>query len=322
MQQKQLDMRDPLWVRFIPSAMMAVILSGAFSAAAMAQEKGQKTFASAEEASQAFVKAAEANDITALIAMIGPSAKTIVLSGDEAQDAERRAHFVKRYTEMHRLFKEPDGTTTLYVGAENWPLPISLVNKGNVWYFDGEAAKKEILYRRVGLNEISAIRVLQELTEAQKEYFTAQQVYAAKIMSDAGQKDGLYWKIGDNQPKCPMGPLVALADAGNVSGAKLEPFRGYYFRVLTEQGKDAKGGAKSYMQEGKMKDGFAFIAYPVEYRSSGVMSFVVGSDGVVYEKDLGKKTDVTAKAIKSFDPDSSWHKAQDEQEATNAQASR
>jgi hypothetical protein len=305
------------WVGLIKFGAAAVILAclpvGAFS-----QEKGQKTFSSAEEASQAFVKAAQDNDEKALIEIVGKSAKQIISSGDDKEDAKHRAHFVRRYEEMHRLFKEPDGTTTLYVGVDNWPTPISLVNKGNIWYFDGEAAKQEILFRRIGRNEISTIRVCEQLAAAEKEYFAMQHVYAAKIASDSGQKNGLYW---DGEPKSPIGPKIAVADTTS-KNASATPFRGYYFRVLTDQGKDVPGGAKSYMVDGKMTDGFAIEAYPVEYRSSGVMTFIVGSDGVVHEKDLGKKTETEAKALKSFNPDSSWHQAESEQAATNAQTTK
>jgi len=195
---------------------------------------------------------------------------------------------------------------------------MSLVNKGNVWYFDGQAAKQAVLFRRIGKNEISTIRVCEQLAAAEKEYFAMQHVYAAKIASDAGQKNGLYW---DGEPKSPIGPKVAAADTTGKT-ASTTPFRGYYFRVLTDQGKDAPGGAKSYIVDGKMTDGFAVEAYPVEYRSSGVMTFMVGSDGVVHEKDLGKKTETEAKAMKSFNPDSSWHTSELEQEATSAQTSK
>jgi hypothetical protein len=305
------------WGDLIKFGAAAVILAclpvGAFS-----QEKGQKTFSSAEEASQAFVKAAQDNDEKALIEIVGKSAKQIISSGDDKEDAKHRAHFVRRYEEMHRLFKEPDGTTTLYVGVDNWPTPISLVNKGNIWYFDGEAAKQEILFRRIGRNEISTIRVCEQLAAAEKDYFAMQHVYAAKIASDPGQKNGLYW---DGEPKSPIGPKIAVADTTS-KNASANPFRGYYFRVLTDQGKDVPGGAKSYMVDGKMTDGFAIEAYPVEYRSSGVMTFIVGSNGVVHEKDLGKKTETEAKAIKSFNPDSSWHQAESEQAATNAQTTK
>lgn len=296
----------------------AAVILACLPVSAFSQEKGQKTFSSAEEASQALVKAAQDNDEKMLIEIIGKSAKEIIVSGDDKQDAKHREHFVKRYEEMHRLFKEPDGTTTLYVGVDNWPTPMSLVNKGNVWYFDGGAAKQAVLYRRIGKNEISTIRVCQELAAAQKEYFAMQNVYASKIASDADQKNGLYWS---GEPKSPIGPKIAAADTTSKNAATA-PFRGYYFRVLWDQGKDAPGGAKSYMIDGKMTGGFAIVAYPAEYRSSGVMTFIVGSDGVVHEKDLGKKTETEAKAIKSFNPNSSWHRAESEQEATNAQATK
>jgi len=285
---------------------------------ALAQEKGQKTFSSAEEASQALVNAAQDNDQKTLIETVGKSAKEIISSGDDNQDAKHREHFVRRYEEMHRLFKEPDGTTTLYVGVDNWPLPIPLMNKGNVWYFDGEGAKQQILNRRIGKNEVSTIRVCEQLAAAEKEYLAMQNVYAAKIASDAGQKNGLYW---DGEPKSPIGPKIAAADTTS-KNATAAPFRGYYFRVLADQGKDAPGGAKSYMSDGKMTGGFAIVAYPAEYRSSGVMTFIIGSDGVVHEKDLGKKTETEAQAMKSFNPDSSWHRAENEQEATNAQTTK
>ena len=283
------------------AVILACLPVGAFS-----QEKGQKTFSSAEDASQALVKAAQDNDEKALNEIIGKSAKEIIVSGDDKQDAQHRAHFVKRYEEMHRLFKEPDGTTTLYVGVDNWPTPMPLVNKGNVWF------------RRIGKNEVSTIRVCEQLAAAEKEYFAMQNVYAAKIASDADQKNGLYWS---GEPKSPIGPKIAAADttSKNPSAA---PFRGYYFRVLADQGKDAPGGAKSFVIDGKMTGGFAIVAYPAEYRSSGVMTFTVGSDGVVHEKDLGKKTEAEAKAMKSFNPDSSWHRAESEQGVTNAQATK
>ena len=305
------------WGGFGKLGAAAVILA-CLPVSAFSQEKGQKTFATAEEASQALVDAAKNTDEAALIEIVGKSAKEIVSSGDEKQDTHHRAHFVKRYEEMHRLFKEPDGTTTLYVGVDNWPTPISLVHKGSVWYFDGEAAKQEILFRRVGRNEISTIRVCEQLAAAENEYLAMQHVYAAKIASDPGEKNGLYWT---GEPKSPIGPRVAAADTTS-KNASPTPFRGYYFRVLTYQGKDAPGGAKSYMVDGKMTGGFAVEAYPVEYRSSGVMTFIVGSDGVVREKDLGKKTETEAKTMKSFNPDSSWHQAESEQAATNAQTTK
>jgi hypothetical protein len=257
-----------------------------------------------------------------MLKILGPDGKQIVSSGDETEDATSRANFVEKYQEMHRLVKEPDGTTTLYIGAENWPTPIPLVNHGDSWYFDTEAGKKEILYRRIGQNEISSIRVCQELVASQKEYYSAQHnEYAEKIFSDEGQHNGLYWKAVDGAPESPIGPLVAAAVAEAYSksqGDAPTPYQGYYFHILTRQGKNGPSGAKSYVVNGKMTGGFAFVAYPAVYRSSGVMTFIVNQDGVVYEKDLGKRTDVVAKNMKEYNPNSSWQKAEEQQEQTGS----
>ena len=304
-------------------AAVAILLTACFPIRSMAQQAGQKTFSSPEDASNALVTATQNNDEKAMLDILGPDGKQIVSSGDETEDAESRANFVRRYQQMHRLVKEPDGTTVLYIGAENWPTPIPLVNKGNSWYFDTEAGKKEILYRRVGRNELSAISVCQELVAAQKEYYSAQHnEYAKEIFSDEGQHNGLYWKAAEGEPQSPVGPLVASAfakgDAKSQDGAPT-PYRGYYYRMLTRQGKNGPGGAKSYLVNGKMAEGFAFVAYPAEYRSSGVMTFIVNEDGIVYQKDLGKKTEVLAKAMKEYNPNSSWQKAEEEQEETAAE---
>ncbi len=300
----------------------AALFAGALPLHTLGQQAGQKTFPSAEEAAGALVTAAQNNDEKALLEILGPDAKQVVSSGDPAEDNDNRAQFVDRYRQMHRLVRELDGRTTLYVGAENWPLPISLVNKGNLWYFDTPAAKQEILYRRVGRNEISTIRVCQELGAAQKEYYSSHQEYAQKIMSDPGQRDGLYWEAGQGGPQSPIGPLVAAAFAeGSVSttaGVSPSPYRGYYYHILTGQGSHAPGGAKSYIVDGKMTGGFAFLAYPAEYRSSGVMTFVVGKDGVIYRKDLGPNTAAIGKAMKVYNPDASWKKDEDQQEEESA----
>ena len=309
------------WANLPKLAAVAILLMGCFPMCSMAQQQGQRTFSSPEEASNALVTAAQSNDEKAMLDILGPEGKQIVSSGDEAEDTQSRANFVQRYQEMHRLVKEPDGTTTLYIGAENWPTPIPLVNKGNTWYFDTEAGKQEILYRRIGRNEMSTIRVCQELVAAQKEYYSTHNEYAQKILSDEGQHNGLYWKAADGEPESPVGPLVAQTfadgDFKTQNGAPT-PFRGYYYHILTRQGKNAPGGAKNYIVNGKVTGGFAFVAYPAEYRSSGVMTFVVNQDGVVYEKDLGKKTDVRAQVMKEYNPDSSWQKAEELQEEETA----
>src|SRR5271165_528089 len=303
-------------------AVLAILLTGWFPTHSMALQPGQKTFSSPEDASDALVTAVQSNDESAMLAILGPGGKQIVSSGDDTEDAHSRADFVQKYREMHRLVREPDGTTTLYIGAKNWPTPIPLVNKGNSWYFDTEAGKKEILYRRIGRNEISTIRVCQELVTAEREYYSAQHnEYAQKIFSDEGQHNGLYWKAADGEPQSPIGPLVASAVAEGYAKSQdgaPTPYRGYYYRILTRQGKHNPGGAKSYIANGKMTEGFAFVAYPAEYRSSGVMTFIVNEFGVTYQKDLGKKTDALARAMKEYNPDSSWQRAEGQQEENAA----
>ena len=304
-------------------AALAILLTACFPIRSTAQQAGQKTFSSPEDASNALVTAAQNNDEKTMLDILGPDGKQIVSSGDETEDAESRANFVRRYEQMHRLVKEPDGTTVLYIGAENWPTPIPLVNQGNAWYFDTEAGKKEILYRRVGRNELSAISVCQELVAAQKEFYSAQHnEYAKEIFSNEGQHNGLYWKAAEGEPQSPVGPLVASAfakDYAKSQDGSSTPYRGYYYRMLTRQGKNGPGGAKSYLVNGKLVEGFAFVAYPAEYRSSGVMTFIVNEDGIVYQKDLGKKTEVLAKALKEYNPNPSWQKAEEEQEETAAE---
>jgi len=303
------------WADLPQSAMVAILLTACFAIGTMAQQRGQKTFSSAEEASKALVTAAQNNDEKTMLDILGPEGKQIVSSGDETEDAENRANFVRRYQQMHRLVTEPDGTTTLYIGAENWPTPIPLVNKDNTWFFDTAAGKQEILYRRVGRNEMSAIRVCEELVAAEKEFRSSQHdQYAEKIFSDEGKRNGLYWKAEAGEPESPIGPLVAWAVHSESRGNAPTPYRGYYFHILTRQGKNGPGGAKNYIVNGKMTDGFAFVAYPAEYRSSGVMTFIVDQDGMVYQKDLGKKTEALGKAMKEYNPDPTWQKAEEQQE--------
>jgi Protein of unknown function (DUF2950) len=296
-------------------AALAIFLAGCFPAISLAQQPGQKTFPSSEQASNSLVAAMQGKNEKALLELLGPDGKRIISSGDEIEDLHTRADFVQRYLEMHRLVNEPDGTTVLYIGARNWPTPIPLVHSAHGWYFDTEAGKKEILYRRIGRNEMSAIRVCQELAAAEHEYHDAQRSqYAQAIFSDEGQHNGLYWKVAAGEPQSPIGPLVANAVAQGYapgrSGAPT-PYRGYYFHILTMQGKHATGGAKQYIVDGKMTGGFAFVAHPAEYRSSGVMTFIVGSDGVVYQRDLGKATDAISSSMKTYNPDSAWKKAEE-----------
>jgi hypothetical protein len=288
-----------------------------FTWALSAEPPGQRKFSSAAEASRALFGAAQAGDVTALLKIFGPDGKEIISSGDPVEDKNSREQFVQKYLEMNRLVEEPDGTVRLYIGAENWPMPIPLVNKSGVWYFDTGAGREEILFRRIGRNEFAAIRVLQELVDAEKEYYSeprdnAVKQYAQKFVSDQDKHNGLYWKTSNGETESPIGPLVAYASSEgypkdpNGSG----PFRGYYYGVVTRQGKNASGGAKNYVVNGNMTRGFAFLAYPAEYGVSGVMTFMVNQDGIVYQKDLGPNTVELAKTLREYNPDKTWVKVE------------
>ena len=280
------------------------------------QRKGEKTFATPDEASEALYSAAKSNDEKMLLEIFGSGGKQILYSGDDAEDANSRATFLQQYAEMHRLVQEPDGSVLLYIGAKNWPIPVPLVNKGALWHFDTEAGLQEILFRRIGRNEMSAIHVCRALAAAEKEFAEERHEYAQKIFSDEGQKNGLYWEVTDGQPESPIGPLVAQAvTEGYVRNPRSAPtpYRGYFFHILRAQGKNAPGGARSYLAGNKMNGGFAFVAYPAEYRSSGVKTFLVSTDGVVFEKDLGANTESVASSMTRFNPDPTWHRTEDDQ---------
>jgi hypothetical protein len=307
------------------AAAVVMIMAACFPASSLAQLPGQRTFLSAQQATDALVTATRNNDEKALLDILGRGGKQVITSGDATEDAEGRANFVQRYQEMHRLVKEPDGTTVLYIGAHNWPCPIPLIEKGHAWYFDTESGKREILYRRIGRNEISAIRVCQELVASEKEYSAVHKEYARKIFSNQGQQDGLYWRAANGEPQSPIGPLVAAAAPQSFAQSQAteshdasNPYRGYYFHLLT--GEKKKGGhAKSYLENGKMTGGFAFVAYPAEYRSSGVMTFIVNEDGTIYEKDLGPKTESVARSMKEYNAGSGWQKSEGQEQETAAE---
>ena len=297
-----------------------MLAAGLLLAAALcfAQSHNEKTFASPGDAVLAVYNAAKSNDTQAMNAIFGSNAQKILNTGDAVADKNMTANFIRRYDQMHRVVIEPDGTVTLYVGAENWPMPIPIVkNNSGQWYFDTETGMKEILYRRVGTNENDAIETLNTLVEAQREYSSeprdgsTTKQYALKFVSTEGKQDGLYWKTDDNQPASPIGPLIADANTEGytVQQGKFTPFHGYYFRMLTKQGPAAKGGARDYIVNGQLTRGFAFVAYPAEYRNSGVETFIVNQDGIVYEKDLGADTEKLGAAMTDYNPDSTWSRA-------------
>ena len=291
-----------------------------------AQQAGQRTFPSPGEAVEALVAAAKAGDMNALLQIFGPEGKELLSSGDEVADKNSRNNVIQRYEQMHRLVIEPDNTVTVYMGAENWPFPIPLVNKNNAWYFDTPAGKQEVLYRRIGRNELETIEVCRAWVDAQKQYEsethdgeTVKQ-YAQKLVSDTGKHNGLYWKAAAGEPQSPIGPLIADAAAAGYTriaqGAQRKqggpkPFHGYIYKHLNSQGKDAPGGAKDYIVDGKMTGGFGMLAYPAEYRNSGVVTFIVNQDGIVYQKDLGPDTAKIAASMTQYNPDNSWQKAED-----------
>src|SRR6267143_1350181 len=299
--------------RFAMAGILALLVGGSFTPT-FAQEAGQQTFPSAQDAAHALFVALQAPNEQAALGVLGATAKDVLSSGDPTQDGDVRAGFVVRYQSMHRFVTEANGTVTLVVGAENWPFPIPLVNKQGKWYFDTDAGKDEILFRRIGRNEGAAEDACRDLVEAQKEYFARapagfSKQFAQKLVSEEGRHDGLYWHGAYDEFDSPINALIAYAYG---TGSKNQvgdpvPFNGYFFRILTSQGPHASGGAKSYVVDGVMTGGFAFIAYPAEYRSSGVMTFIVDESGTIYEKDLGPDTTKIAQAMTAYDPDSTWH---------------
>jgi Protein of unknown function (DUF2950) len=275
----------------------------------------QQVFPSPNAAVSALVAADKADDMKALSSILGPDADQILSSGDPVADKNAREDFARRYQEMHRLAYDDQGRVVLYVGANNWPVPIPLVKKNGGWVFDTAAGKDELLFRRIGRNELFTIKVLEDLADAQTEYASEARdgestgQFAGKMLSDSGKHNGLYWEAAEGEPESPIGPLVASATAEGYkkdsSGSPI-PFHGYYYRVLTRQGKNAPGGAKNYLVDGKMTKGFAFLAYPADYRASGVMTLMINQDGVIVQKDLGPDTAKLAEAISEYNPDKTW----------------
>lgn len=309
----------PGWRAFVRFAAFALFVFSwrASYTPTLAQQVGQQTFASVEDAGRALFAAMHAPDDRSLMTILGPAGNDVISSGDPVEDLDARTNFSTKYEEMHRFVKEPNGTVKLVVGAENWPLPIPLVNKNGAWYFDTPAGKDEILFRRIGKNELSAMQACSDLVDAQKQYYEKapdglSKEYARRLVSDVGRHNGLYWEGTVDQFDSPISPLIAYARQNRPVDqvGTHDPFNGYFFRILTSQGSHAPGGTKNYVVNGKMIEGFAFVAYPAEYRSSGVKTFIVSKSGVIYEKDLGPNTRQLAQSMTSYDPDSTWHSAE------------
>ena len=301
--------------------LMATVTLGSLTLFASCQKQappaptGPEVFASPEAAGEAVYNAAKNGDSNAMLTIFGPSGKDVVFSGDPVQDKNGMEHFAANYEEMHRWARLEKGLLVLNFGAENYPFPFPLkrLEQGK-WQFDVDAGAKELVARRVGRNELRAISTLYAMADAQEQYFALKRngakenQFAVKFVSAQGQQDGLYWVASEGEPESPLGPLAADASAEGYIEKKAQPFHGYYFRILKEQGAHARGGAKSYLVNGAMTKGYAFLAWPAEYRTSGVMTFMIDRDGVVYQKDLGPQTADAGKAMTAFDPDESWQR--------------
>ncbi len=282
---------------------------------ARAQKTQQLTYATPADAVAALVAAVQANVPQELYAVLGPGSEKLVSSGDRYADAESARRFLASYAEHHALDPAGTGRMLLEVGNNGWQLPIPIVETNGRWHFDSAAGAQELVDRRIGRNEIQAIRTLLACVDAENAYYAlaAKQghpEYAERIVSNPGQQDGLYWPASADAAESPLGPLVATAEAegypGELKSGRLVPYQGYYFRILKARGPDAPGGAKDFVQEGRMTGGFAFVAWPASYGSSGIMSFIVGEDGIVFQKDLGTDTASIARAMSLFNPDLSW----------------
>jgi hypothetical protein len=275
----------------------------------------QKTFTSPDDAGAALLEAAKSSDQDTVIAIFGPDAKELAVSGDAIKDKDARQDFIAAYNQMHRWREIKAGGEMLYIGADNFIFPIPLgKNPSGQWYFDTAAGKDEILARRIGKDELTAIAACGAIADAERQY-TGQthdgdktKQYTQKFVSDSGKQNGLYWTVPEGQAPSPLGLVGDFAKSMGytTSGEKPQPFNGYYFRILTKQGEKAKGGAKDYLVDGRLTGGFAILAYPAEYRNSGIMTFIVGQDGIVYQKDLGERTSDIATAMAEYNPGDGW----------------
>ncbi len=282
----------------------------------MAAPAVQKTFATPAAAVDALISANRGNHISKLLAILGPEGAKLIHSGDPVADRRGRRIFIAAYDEAHKLERDGGRKAILIVGADEWPLPIPLVRKHARWRFDTHAGADEILNRRIGRNERSVIAVSRVYVTAQREYAARHlgpdgaSEYAQHFMSTIGQRDGLYWPVKRGDQESPLGPLIAQARAAGyrpgTPHVKPRPYDGYYFRILPQQGPNAPGGARNYVVNNRMTGGFAMIAYPATYGDSGIMTFIVNQNGIVYQKNLGRDTTSIARQITSYDPDGSW----------------
>jgi hypothetical protein len=293
---------------------LVVLLGLALVAACSMKKEDHSTFKTPEEAVAAFVAALQKGDTAALAVLLGPGSEELLDSGDPVQDADDRAGFLDAYAAKNALVEDGADRRTLVIGEKDWPMPIPIVRGDGGWRFDGEAGIDELIYRRVGANELGAIDVSRGFVDAQWEYASEGRdgdppgIFALKLVSDPGLHNGLYWAVAEGEPESPAGPFVAAAAEEGYRRTEGErtPYHGYYYRMLYAQGANANGGEREYFKDGLLTEGFALIAWPADYGSSGVQTFIVNQDGVVFQKDLGEDTATVVESIQVFDPDSSW----------------
>jgi hypothetical protein len=299
------------------AAALFLLYTAAAPIAAGATQQPYRTFATPEDAVRALAAAVKAGNLAEVIAIFAPDGEVLAASSDPATGGRNREVFTAAFNEGWRLVSQGTNRKTLVIGNEAWPFPVPLVKTGARWRFDTQAGKEEVIARRIGRNELAVIAICKTYVAAQQHYASEAHdggrpgVYAIKFHSDPGRHNGLYWPDARGQKRSPLGDLVAeAAQDGQTLGAGGEPpppFHGYYFKILTEQGAHAPGGAKSFVVGGEMSDGFALVAWPAQYDATGIMSFVVDRSGVVRQKDLGPDTAAAARAMTAFDPDAAWH---------------
>lgn len=323
-------MTDCMWNKgkTILSLVLIVLLGVVAITSAMAAEGASegappfqgKMFSSPDEAVKALIDACKGEDAQGLLAIFGPEGKEIISSGDEVNDKARRAQFLQDYEVNNRLEQQSPEVAILCVGKEDWPLPIPIVKNGDKWFFDAVAGKEEIINRRIGRNELEAVKVLRAYVDAQREYASEDRdgdgvsEFAQKFASEEGKKDGLYWPAKEGESLSPLGPFVAEASAQGYRKKEggPTPYHGYCFKILHGQGKAAPGGEYEYVVNGKMILGYGLVAYPAEYGNSGITTFIVNQHDTVYEKDLGKDTATIASEMNKYDPGEGWKKVADE----------
>jgi Protein of unknown function (DUF2950) len=288
------------------------------AATAAAPAAAVASFPSCKAAAGAFIAAVKANNSAEIQRILGDKASDLLSSGDPARDEQSRLNFIKNYDTAHGFVYETKDRATLTVGSKAWPLPFPIVRTSGAWSFDAEAGARELHYRRIGHNELDAMKVIQALVQAQKSYAAAGHdgepagAFAQRISSKPGTQNGLYWEVKDDETPSPAGDLIAEAtsegagEGSTLPNGKPTPFHGYYYRVLRSQGEHAPGGAKDYVVDGRMTGGFAILAWPAEYGRSGVMTFVASRRGTLYQSDLGEGTETAVKSVRSFDPGSNW----------------